>query len=261
MPYLFAIGIAFVALYITSLATTIYLHRGLAHRGIRFGKGADLLFRVWLWLSIGISRRQWVAVHRKHHRYTDVEGDPHSPYVHGSVWRVLAINYFLYRREGKNPETLRRYLNDLPADRWDRFVFDGLWFLGPVASMTGLSLALGAGAGIFTFWLHALLYIGFSGAINSICHWFGYRNFNNTATNVSWIAWLTAGEGWHNNHHAYPAAPKLAMAKGEWDPAWWLIRLLVAIGQADVRGQVRTAHQRRAFQGAPTLVADASDAA
>ena len=71
------------------------------------------------WITTGIKPREWVAVHRKHHAFTDVEGDPHSPELLGWV-RVQLTNVALYRREARNPETIARYAKDLPPDWWDR---------------------------------------------------------------------------------------------------------------------------------------------
>jgi stearoyl-CoA desaturase (delta-9 desaturase) len=235
---LYALITMLVALQVTSLATTIYLHRGLSHRGLRFARPADIAFRAWLWLSIGITPRAWVAVHRKHHRFTDVEGDPHSPRLTGGPWRLLLTNYLHYRRETKDPETIARYAKDLPPDRWDRVLFRFTW-LGPVVAIALLVLAFGPLLGVATYVLHGVLYILFSASINSLCHWFGYKNFDNTATNIPVIAWLTGGEGWHNNHHAHPSSPRLAMAKGEFDPAWWVVRMLAAARLVELRGEPR----------------------
>ncbi len=253
MIYLVALLICLGMLHLTNLSTTIYMHRGLSHKGIRFGRVADFFFRLWLWLAIGVSRHEWVAVHRKHHRFTDVEGDPHSPYLHGGVWRLLFTNVLHYRNETKNAETVARYTKDIPRDWLDRWVFER-GIVGPAITIGVLWLALGFLPAMLAFWLHAALYILLSGAINSVCHWFGYRNWDNTATNVRWIAWITAGEGLHNNHHQYPAAPRLSMARGEFDPAWLPIRILVALGQAELRGETRESPERGTFTETPSLV-------
>src|SRR5690606_33383484 len=99
--------------------TTVYLHRTLSHRAIALHPAAAFPFRVILWLTTGIRPRQWVAVHRKHHAHTDVEGDPHSPHLLGWV-KVQLGNVGLYRAVANDPAQVRRYARDLPADRWDR---------------------------------------------------------------------------------------------------------------------------------------------
>ena len=75
--------------------------------------------RALIWLTTGIAPRQWAAVHRKHHKFADAEGDPHSPYVHG-FWQIQLLNYFYYRREAANPDTIARFTRDMVDDGWDR---------------------------------------------------------------------------------------------------------------------------------------------
>ena len=88
------------------IATSVYLHRGLAHRALKLHPIADWIFRCILWISTGQNRREWVAVHRKHHAFTDKEGDPHSPLMHG-FWKIQLWNVYFYVREARNPETHR----------------------------------------------------------------------------------------------------------------------------------------------------------
>ncbi len=97
---------------IAVIATSVYLHRGLAHRGLRLHPVTDVGFRAVLWLTTGQSRREWVAVHRKHHAFTDREGDPHSPRLLG-FWRVQLLNAYYYMREARNRETVRTFAPDL----------------------------------------------------------------------------------------------------------------------------------------------------
>src|SRR5207342_1617396 len=131
---LIALTVGFAVTMLANLATTIYLHRTLAHRSMTMRPGLAWFWRLVVWLTVGIKPRQWVAVHRKHHAYTDVEGDPHSPVLLGWV-RVQLTNAALYRREARNPATVARYAKDLPADWWDRNLFDRAWL--------GLGLGIG----------------------------------------------------------------------------------------------------------------------
>src|SRR5918996_4007242 len=108
---------------IANMATTVYLHRALAHRALTLRLPAAHAFRFMVWVTTGIRPRQWVAVHRKHHAFTDVEGDPHSPVLHGWV-KVQLMNVAMYRREARNPRTLERYARDLPPTRLDRLFYD-----------------------------------------------------------------------------------------------------------------------------------------
>ena len=110
------------AVLVTQLAmfvTTIWLHRALSHRAMTVTPGLTRVFRVVTWITTGIRPRQWVAVHRKHHAFTDVEGDPHSPVLVGFP-KVQLFNAVLYRRVARNRAEVARYARDLPADRWDR---------------------------------------------------------------------------------------------------------------------------------------------
>jgi stearoyl-CoA desaturase (Delta-9 desaturase) len=228
---------------IANTATTVYLHRALSHRALSLSPLAAGAFRVIVWITTGIRPRQWVAVHRKHHAYTDVEGDPHSPVLLG-WWKVQMNNVALYRSEARNPDTLARYGRDLPADRWDRALFDrSLVGLGLGTGL--LMLAMGPVAGALAAFVHLNLYLGGSAAVNAIGHHFGRRPYPNSAGNLQWLALLTAGEGLHNNHHAAPTSARLSHRWFEIDPGWWVIRTLSWFRLATVRlNDIRLAHQR-----------------
>src|SRR5204862_6882450 len=121
------VPLAAVALTQTAvIATSMYLHRALAHRSVTVHPIAELVLRTVLWLTTGQNRREWVAVHRKHHAFTDRAGDPHSPRLRG-LWRIQFLNVYYYLREARNPETLRRFAADIPEDRMERAVFSRGW--------------------------------------------------------------------------------------------------------------------------------------
>src|SRR5258708_12939126 len=104
------------------MAASVYLHRGLAQRSLRLHPVADAACRTVLWLTTGQTRREWVAVHRKHHTFTDREGDPHSPRLLG-LWRVQAWNVYYYIPEPPNPETIRTFPPDIPEHWGDPVLF------------------------------------------------------------------------------------------------------------------------------------------
>lgn len=218
---------------VANVATTVYLHRGLSHRALTLRAPASHLFRLIIWLATGIKPRQWVAVHRKHHAFTDVEGDPHSPVLLG-WWKVQRRNVLLYRAEARNEETVAKYARDLPPDTWDRLFYDRL-YLGLGSGIAILVLAFGPWAGVIAAFVHANFYIGASAAVNAIGHHFGRRPYPNLAGNLQWLAFLTAGEGLHNNHHAAPTSAKLSHRWFEIDPGWWCIRVLTTLRLATVR--------------------------
>ncbi|MFV0308899.1 MAG: fatty acid desaturase, partial [Desertimonas sp.] len=109
---LLALLLGFGITTLANLATTIYLHRALAHRALTLSGPVNQAFRFVLWVSTGIRPRQWVAVHRKHHAFTDVEGDPHSPVLEGWI-KVQLCNVAMYRRVANNPDTIARYAKDI----------------------------------------------------------------------------------------------------------------------------------------------------
>jgi stearoyl-CoA desaturase (Delta-9 desaturase) len=224
-------AVPFVTIALTQvavLATSIYLHRALAHRSLRMHPVADVAFRAVLWLTTGQSRQQWVAVHRKHHTFTDREGDPHSPRLLG-FWRVQLFNVAYYVREARNAETLEKFAPDLRPDRLDRVLFShGLLGLG--IGLSVLCTLIGLGAGLIAGLMHACLYVFvIAPLINALGHWRGIRNFDNTASNWCVLSWFTGGESLHNNHHAYPRSAKFSMQRSEFDPAWPIIRFLESV--------------------------------
>jgi stearoyl-CoA desaturase (delta-9 desaturase) len=239
-----------VAVALTQIAvitTSVYLHRGLAHQALQVHPVAAFLFRTVLWLTTGQRRREWVAVHRKHHTFTDRDGDPHSPRVLG-FWRVQVFNVYYYIREARNSETVETFAPDVPEDRVDRFLFSWGW-CGLGVGMSLLCLLLGFWAGVIAGSAHALLYVFvLAPSINGLGHWRGAQNFENTAFNSVLLAWVTGGESLHNNHHAHPRAPQFSARFGEFDPSWLLIRALVAVGLVTIARPAATARanmQRR----------------
>jgi stearoyl-CoA desaturase (delta-9 desaturase) len=232
MPVWLMILMTVAVLQISVLCTTIYLHRALTHKGLEVHPALAFLMHLHITLFTGISPREWVAVHRKHHQFSDKEGDPHSPYQYG-LWKVLFGNAFYYRNEANNAPMVRKYTPDYRGTFIDNFPFLNGWgLLGGVALFV-LSCGWAWGLGLFVF--HAVAYVFLNASINSLCHMVGYRNFDNLATNLQSIAFLTGGEGLHNNHHEYPTAAQFSMKRGEIDPAWPIIRLMEILGLAKVK--------------------------
>jgi stearoyl-CoA desaturase (delta-9 desaturase) len=225
-----------VGIGVTTLAnicTTVYLHRGLSHRAITFARPVDALFKTLVWLSTGIKVREWVAVHRKHHAHTDTELDPHSPAVSG--WKTVQMkNLVMYRRAAHDRANVDRYAKDLAPTAWDRHLFDRSW-LGLVLGAAILCVAFGWRVGLLASFIHVNYYLAGSAAVNAIGHHFGRRRYDNSATNLQWLAFITAGEGLHNNHHAAPTSAKLSHRWYEIDPGWLVIKPLTWFGLAKVR--------------------------
>ncbi len=230
------VGVVVLGLFTSQVAllvTTVYLHRCLSHRALALSPRARGAGRVLIWVMTGMRPREWVAVHRKHHAFTDTERDPHSPVVLGFP-RVQFANALLYRKVARDPAAVARYARDIPADRWDATLFDHA-LLGLGLGVGLLVLLLGWELALVAATVHAAYYLLGGGAINAIGHRWGRRPFDNLATNNQWLAWLVVGEGLHNNHHAAATSSRLSMAKGEVDPGWWCIRLLVLMRCATLR--------------------------
>ncbi|HKY75841.1 MAG TPA: fatty acid desaturase [Acidimicrobiia bacterium] len=214
-------------------ATTVYLHRVLAHRALTIRPAVAMVFRLIIWIMTGITPRAWVAVHRRHHAFSDLPQDPHSP-VQLGFWAVQIGNAKLYRDTIRDGVTVTKYSRDLPPDRLDRMLFDHA-FLGLAIGIGFLIVVLGPVAGLLAAGIHTVVYLSTNAAINAVGHTFGKRPYDNLATNNQWLAWISGGEGLHNNHHAAPTSARFALDRGQADPGWWLIRLLLRTNQAAVR--------------------------
>ncbi len=253
MEYVVAVLVGLGLSQLATLITTVYLHRVLSHRSIRLHPALTMFMRLGTWMLTSISPREWVAVHRKHHNFSDVEGDPHSPHIEG-YWQIMIGNVYYYRREAMVDDTLQKYASDLPFDRLDK----ALLRRGTLGfSLTGVALVVlfglfgpgwGIGPGLVALATLAVVYLMLNAAINGAGHTFGYKSFENDATNLKLLALITFGEGLHNNHHARPASAKLAAFKDEFDPAWPVIRLLEKLRLAEVLTKVDEGwedHRRR----------------
>jgi stearoyl-CoA desaturase (delta-9 desaturase) len=225
-----------VGIGVTTLAnvcTTVYLHRGLSHRAITFSRPAHAAFKLVIWLTTGIKVREWVAVHRKHHAHTDTPDDPHSPAVSG--WKKVQMqNLVMYRRAAHDRANIDKYAKDLAPTKWDRYLFDHSP-LGLIFGAVLLVLMFGWQIGLLASFIHVNYYLAGSAAVNAIGHQFGRRPYPNSATNLQWLALVTAGEGLHNNHHAAPTSAKLAHRWYEIDPGWLVIKPLTWAHLAKVR--------------------------
>src|SRR5260221_5798640 len=145
-----------VLVQVAVFGTTIYLHRSATHRALILHPAVAFLFRFSLWLTTGLSTKEWVAVHRKHHAFTDQEGDPHSPALMG-FWSVQLGNVFHYVKEAKNPAVVARYARDIQDDWWDRTFFNR-GTLGLAIGIALLCLVLGIGCGLLAARLFTGLY-------------------------------------------------------------------------------------------------------
>lgn len=218
---------------LANICTTVYLHRGIAHRAINFAPPAHALFKTLIWLSTGIKVREWVAVHRKHHAHTDTPLDPHSPAVSG--WRTVQMkNLAMYQRAAHDTTNIHKYAKDLSPTAWDRVLFDRS-LLGLGLGVAILCVLFGWRVGLLASFVHVNYYLAASAAVNAVGHHFGLRRYGNSATNLQWLALLTAGEGFHNNHHAAPTSARFAHRWYQFDPGWFVVKPLTWLRLAKLR--------------------------
>jgi stearoyl-CoA desaturase (Delta-9 desaturase) len=220
---------------------TVGYHRLFTHRSFKTSRALRMLFAVLGSMAVEGSVVEWVATHRRHHDFSDKPGDPHSPHAeHAPGWRgavgglIHAHVGWMFR--GKDMANPGRYARDLMADRDLRFISRTfpLWVLAGLALPFGLGTLLTGsivggltgllwGGAVRIFLLHHATF-----SINSLCHFFGRSPFGtgDESRNLGWLAPITFGEAWHNNHHAFPTSARHGLGRWQLDPGAWLIAAL-----------------------------------
>jgi len=247
----------FLAMWILSqnVGVAVSYHRQLTHRGFTTPKWLEHAMAICGAMALQGSPTYWVAVHRMHHQFTDKPGDPHSP-RDGKWWSHMGW----IMRGALHNETamISRYAPDLHRDRFYRWL--AVWHWTPI-TFTGIALFVcGAACGGWMLGISWLLWgvllrvaIGFhvTWLVNSATHLWGSRRFNtqDDSTNNWWVAWLTGGEGWHNNHHAHPVSATHGMTWWEFDFNFWLIRMLALLGLAK---DIKLAGKKHAVRANPS---------
>jgi stearoyl-CoA desaturase (delta-9 desaturase) len=241
--------IALVFYYLTGLGITVGFHRYFTHGSFKAKTGLRVALAVFGTMAIQGPVFNWVADHRRHHKYSDKEGDPHSPWRYGDDTKALTkglVYAHMIWLFDPNKTSQEKFIPDLLADRKLRIVHR----LFPVLVATSLLLPALIGGlwglswhGALTafFWaslvrISLLHHVTWS--INSICHTFGDEEFEvrDKARNVSWLAIASFGESWHNLHHADPTCARHGVLKGQLDPSARVIWALEKLGWAyDVR--------------------------
>ena len=235
ITFLQGLVITLILTHITIISVTLYLHRCQAHRGVEFHPIISHFMRFWLWLTTGMTTKAWVAVHRKHHQNTDIEGDPHSPHVFG-IWKLLLGGWSLYHEATKDPDMVLKYGMGTPKDTVEKFYTRH--HRRGILVMLAIDVLLFGWAG-FIIWGIQMIWIPFwaAGFINGIGHWWGYRNgdTDDHSRNVGPIGILIGGEELHNNHHLDPASPKFSRKWFEFDAGWMYLTILSKIGLAKIK--------------------------
>ena len=222
--------------HLTIVSVTLYLHRSQSHKAVEFHPALNHFFRLWLWLTTGVNTKAWVAVHRKHHQTTDVEGDPHSPHVFG-LKAIMTSGMKVYNDPCRSADFVMKYGAGTPRDWIERRLYTPYPILG-LFLMLAFDLLL-FGAWGLAIWAIQVIWIPViaGSLINGLGHWWGYRNgeTKDFSRNISPIGIIVAGEELHNNHHLDPASPKFSRKFWEFDMAWMYIQILSMLGLAKVR--------------------------
>ena len=258
--------VVFAVLFVlTGFGVTLGYHRLFTHRSFKTTRGVRVALAVMGSMAVEGSLIEWVATHRQHHVHSDQAGDPHSPHTHDHSGWTGALHGLFYAHvgwlfRGKDRANPARFARDLLADRDMRMISRAfpLWALASLALAFGLGVALtgtvvggltgllwGGGARIFV--VHHATF-----SINSLCHFFGRKRFEtgDESRNLAWLAPLTFGEAWHNNHHAFPTSARHGLGRGQLDPTAAVIRLLERCNLAwDV---VRIAPERQLAKSLPS---------
>ena len=192
--------------------------------------------RFWLWLTTGMVTKQWVAIHRKHHRYSDIAGDPHSPHIYG-IKRVFFKGAGLYHAASKDKDMVDTYGVGTPSDWMEHNIYTPYSRLG-IGILFVLNTLVFGYWGIL-IWGIQMIWIPFwaAGVINGIGHWIGYRNgeTKDYSRNISPWGIIIGGEELHNNHHLAPASPRLSKNWYEFDIGYMYIQLLSFLRLLKVR--------------------------
>jgi stearoyl-CoA desaturase (delta-9 desaturase) len=225
-----------VSHFLRAIGLTLAYHRYYAHRAFQMHRAVR-----FFWTLVATSAMQkgplwWAGHHVNHHRFADREGDPHSPSVSGIYY--AHVGWFLNdmqhdRVESTNP--VLRDFSDVPEVAW----LDRNFWVPPLALAVGLYLVGGFSWLVWGFCVPTTTLAHATFAINTVNHMFGTRRFEtiDESRNNAVTAFFAVGEGWHNNHHRYQRAARNGFYWWEFDPTWYVIRLMAAVGLAwDVQG-------------------------
>ena len=215
----------------TGLGISMGYHRLHTHRSYKVPQWMEYFFAICGTLTLEGGPIFWTAIHRIHHQRSDQAGDPHSP-REGAWW--AHVGWILVgETKHNNTKLLAKYSPDLAKDRFYVWLNGYHWVPNLVLAailwmVGGLPMVLWAGCFRIVFGLHA------TWLVNSATHMWGGRRFatRDDSRNNWWVALISFGEGWHNNHHAHPTSARHGLAWYEFDPSWLQIKLLKRLGLA-----------------------------
>jgi fatty-acid desaturase len=225
-----ALAVAIVLWWVAgSLGIGMGYHRLLTHRGFKTYKWVEYLMTICATLTLEGGPFFWVAIHRVHHQNTDKEGDPHSP-REGGFWAHMGWIMTGRIMSNQSPSLLP-YVPDLRKDKFHTWISKWHW-----VPITVLGLALLAFGGwscmLWGIFLRTVFGLHSTWLVNSATHMWGTQRFitTDTSKNSLWVALLTFGEGWHNNHHAHPQSARHGLTWKEIDFNWYGLVALRAVG-------------------------------
>jgi len=253
---------------LTAVGVTVGFHRLLTHRAFRTRAWLRYTLAVLGSMSLQGPVIDWVADHRKHHTFTDEEGDPHSPHAGAGAGFPGMVKGLWHAHTGWLFEThgqasSKRFARDLLEDPKMRAINRSFPLIALSSILLPFLLGLALGGGALVAGLSALLWGGLvrifivhhiTWSINSICHFFGRRRFDTDdhSTNVFWLALPSLGEAWHHNHHAFPQSACHGLRWYEIDPSGWLILALARLGLASDVVRVTPERAREKLAGRVT---------
>ncbi len=232
---------------LTALGVTIGFHRLFSHRSFKTARPIRVVLAVFGSMAVQGPIIRWVADHRRHHQFSDHEGDPHSPHLQEGTGYLTMLRNLWYAHVGwlfdRDKTSIRIYAADLLHDGLVRSV-DRHYAAWLVLSLAAPALAGWALTSSLTGALSAFLFAGLARifvlqhvtwSVNSICHYFGSQPFaTEDESRNNWVmALLALGEGWHNNHHAFPGSARQGLRWWQFDPSYLVIVLLEKLGLAE----------------------------
>jgi fatty-acid desaturase len=226
------LAVAAILYYVaTGLGISMGYHRLHTHRSYKVPLWLEYFFAVCGSLTLEGGPIFWVATHRLHHQYSDLPGDPHSP-NDGAFWSH--VGWILFGETNhNNTKLMSKYAPDLARHRFYVWLNDYHWIPGTVL---GLALLAVGGLPLMLWGICLRVVVGLHATwlVNSATHMWGGRRFatRDGSRNTWWVAIISFGEGWHNNHHAHPTSARHGLAWYEFDPSWLLVKALRFFGVA-----------------------------
>ena len=225
--------LAFVGIWwlIGSVGIGLGFHRQLTHRGFQTPDWLKDVLAIFGSMALQGSPIDWVTTHRLHHAFTDTDKDPHSP-RHGKFWSHVGwVTIGTSQVNGEEVE--KRYIPDLLKDR-SMVLISKFWYVPTIVTGIIFGLIGGWSMVLWGVFLPVTLNWHFTWFVNSVTHVWGSRRFETKedSTNNWWVAALTWGEGWHNNHHAHPTSVRHGLTWYEFDLNWLQVKLLEKLGLA-----------------------------